>query len=283
MTSRQVVAQSLDYASWVAEIEWAALDEVPQKHFGQTVAERYAERFGRIPNFDEAPEPRMIIIASELDEASERIARFLTDRGIAINALFFSAFQDGTEQLLTRSWLLNPQDAEQRTMQAARKKSKHPPSGYWRVNVGDSIESGGPRSWLDNQKFGFMSADGDPVAKLKNIPVGAYVYAYLNDHGYVGLGKVTSAAVPIAQFRCPDGSGLDVAQLEEPRILDDRDDLDKCDYAIGVSWLRKFDSNNAVKALPSLPPVGTVCPLNQPEQLEALRLAFVPKAEDDHL
>lgn len=81
----------------------------------------------------------------------------------------------------------------------------------WFVNVGASNENGDTRSWSDNRKFGFMSAGGGPrfAKMMKNIIVGEHVYAYLNEHGYVGLGEVTSAAVPIAQFHCADGSSTE--------------------------------------------------------------------------
>ena len=53
---------------------------------------------------------------------------------------------------------------------------------------------------------------------IKNVIEGEYVYACLNQSGYVGLGEVISAAVPINEFRLSDGSRLISDQLEQPRL-----------------------------------------------------------------
>jgi hypothetical protein len=273
-TPREVVAQALDYASWISETDWARLDAISMEAFSRTVGQRYTERFGNALDTDVSPEPRMIIVASQLDEASERIARFLTDRGISINAIFFSAFEDGEEQLLARSWLIDPEEAEQRTTQATKKVAVHPHSGYWFVNVGATNDSEDNRSWSDNRRFGFMSAGNGPkYAKLiSNVVEGEYVYAYLNRSGYVGFGKVISAAVPIAQFRRPDGTLLPADRLENPHVFDKADDLENCEYAIGVDWIATRDANDGIKA--PWHSVMTACALNQPLTLAFLESAF---------
>ena len=274
-TPREVIAQALDYASWVAETDWEILDKVSFDNFGESIAQRFQDRFGIALNIEEQPEPRMIIVASQLDEASARIARFLTDRGIELNATFFSAFQDGAEQLLARSWLLNPSEAEQRVATAIKKKAaSHAHSGFWFVNVGHTSDPDDRRSWNDNRKFGFMSAGGGmKYARLiKNVIEGEFVYAYLNQSGYVGFGEVISAAVPIDEFRLPDGSRLNPGQLEQPRLFDNAGDLENCEYLIGVKWLSTRNVGDGVKA--PWHSVMTACALNQPATLEYLQGAF---------
>jgi len=41
----------------------------------------------------------IVIVASSLDDSSERIVKYLSDRGVAINVLCFQVFTHGTEQL----------------------------------------------------------------------------------------------------------------------------------------------------------------------------------------
>ena len=49
-----------------------------------------------------------MIVAAELDDATERIIGYLNERDIAINVVFFQVFQHGNEQLLSRAWLIDP-------------------------------------------------------------------------------------------------------------------------------------------------------------------------------
>ena len=274
-TPREVVAQALDYASWVADESWHSLDQISIAETGYTISQIFINKFGTVPVLQDPPEPRMIIVASQLDEASERIARFLTDRGIAINALFFTTFQDGPQQLLASSWLIDLEDAQERTATAPRKQSNHPSSGYWFVNVGASKANPEDpmRSWSDNRKFGFMSAGGGVKYEkmLNNIPVGGKIFAWLNGAGYVGLGQLRSKAVPISEFRLEDGTQLTASNLEQSAILRTPSDASE-EYAIGVDWISTFDADEGIKA--AWHSVMTACALNKPDTLTVLKEAF---------
>lgn len=270
MTAREVVSQVLDYASSIAEMTWADLDAICQKHFLCSASDRVRERFGVSPNGDEALEPKMIIVASQLDEATERIAEFLTARGVAINALLFSTFQDGPQQFIAQSWLLDPDRVEEQA-RSSKKPDKHPKSGFFFVNVGVKVEER-KRSWKDNRTFGFLSVGGGLKyeRKLATIPIGGQVFAWLNGAGYVGYGEVVSAATPISNFKQADGIPLDPALLEEPNILTDCDSSDY-ESAIGIAWTKTLDPKDAVTGWHS---VLAVCSLNQPETLAILKSKF---------
>ena len=89
-TPREVIAQILDYASWVHG-QWPHdIDEYYRKRTGKSLAAAFREKF----EFD-MPENaclthRMIVVAAELDDSSERIIRYLQDKHkIDINAVFF--------------------------------------------------------------------------------------------------------------------------------------------------------------------------------------------------
>lgn len=51
---------------------------------------------------------QIIIVAASLDDSTERIISYLSDRDVPINLPFFQGFNYGSEQLLSRSWLLDP-------------------------------------------------------------------------------------------------------------------------------------------------------------------------------
>lgn len=47
-----------------------------------------------------------------LDASTERIVAYLSERDIAINVLCFQVFQQGAQQLISRSWLLDPVETQ---------------------------------------------------------------------------------------------------------------------------------------------------------------------------
>ncbi|SUD42813.1 type I restriction-modification system subunit R [Pseudomonas fluorescens] len=55
---------------------------------------------------------QIIIVASGLDASTERIVAYLSERDIAINVLCFQVFQQGAQQLISRSWLLDPVETQ---------------------------------------------------------------------------------------------------------------------------------------------------------------------------
>ena len=271
-TPREVIAQVLDYAAWISTMTWEHLDLICRARFPESAVEKIRSRFGSAPDYNDALEPRMIILASQLDEASERIAQFLTDRGLNLNALFFTTFEDGQQQLLARSWLIDPAEVEERVIFPKKHAQKHPASGFWFVNVG--VKAGEKvRSWEDNRKLGFLSVGGGLKYEklLGNIPVGAKVYAWLNGSGYVGLGEVSSKAVPMDDFHLADGSKLNGEVLNNAEILHANDPADY-ESAIGIKWIKTLDPANAINAWHS---VMTACALNQPEALATLNAAFI--------
>ena len=70
--------------------------------------------------------------------------------------------------------------------------------------------------------------------------------AYVNEHGYVGVGRVVSEAVPQREFITPTGLRLvDQPMLAppDPAILDDPEHGDWC---IGIRWLYTVDREEAI-------------------------------------
>ncbi len=94
-TPREVTAQALDYASWVADLSNEKITEIANSYLGEDgpLEDRFRIKFG-----SELPEiineqHSMIIVASEIDGRSERIIRYLSDNyGVGINASYVSVF-----------------------------------------------------------------------------------------------------------------------------------------------------------------------------------------------
>lgn len=107
-TPREVVAQSLDYASWVAKLrpeEIAAIYGRFKK--GGSLQDDFKQRFGTKLDEDTLNEThQIVIVASSMDDSTERIVGYLSDRNISINVLCFQVFNHGSDQLL-ESFLAN--------------------------------------------------------------------------------------------------------------------------------------------------------------------------------
>ena len=126
-TPRDVVAQALDYGSWVQGLGLEDLEQIYLDHNGgeTQLDEAFAARFDNpLPDVVNA-EQQFTIIASELDPTSDRIVEFLAESyGVPINAVFFRHFSDDDREYLARTWLLHPQQAEDKAVRPSRRKSR---------------------------------------------------------------------------------------------------------------------------------------------------------------
>lgn len=107
-TPRDVLAQAIDYAAWASDLTYADLTTVHSKYrakFGHEetdIAKAYEDRFGeQLDKIEDTP--RIIVVASRLDDSTERMIDFLADNfGVPINAVLFQPFEGG---LIGRTWL----------------------------------------------------------------------------------------------------------------------------------------------------------------------------------
>jgi hypothetical protein len=203
-TPREVVAQVLDYASWVRTQMPRDIDELCREAQGQSLPEYFRSHFKCDLPENACKSHRMLIVAAELDESSERIIHYLQDEHeIDINAVFFSVYQVEGKEVLVRAWLADPDETQER----AKQRERVPWTGTWFVNNGIDDHPGNTRNWNLCRKYGFVSAGGDekysrPLHKLN---IGDQIAVYQKRHGYVGVGTVTQPAVPADEFRMKDG------------------------------------------------------------------------------
>ena len=99
-TPREVVAQALDYASWVDQLTPDRIAQIYQRFSkGRDLSQDFRNRFGAELDEDSLNQTHQIIlVAAHLDDSTERIINYLNARDIAINVIFFQVFQNGTEQ-----------------------------------------------------------------------------------------------------------------------------------------------------------------------------------------
>jgi hypothetical protein len=115
-TPREVTAQALDYASWVKDLGTEEIDRIASRFLkGGALKAAFQAKFG-----NELPEVinehhAMRVVASEIDDSTERIIRYLAETyGVDINAVRFQFFQapDG-RQFLVRTFTVAPEVVEQ--------------------------------------------------------------------------------------------------------------------------------------------------------------------------
>jgi hypothetical protein len=199
-TPREVIAQALDYASWVAKLSTREVHEIAVKYLKRDLEGAFRERF-KIQLPETLNESHtMVIIASKFDPSSQRIVRYLSESyDIAINTAFFTVFEDDGKTLLATDWLLHQAEVVERS----EAKAKGPWSGLWYVNIGDA--KSGP---LLEQKLTQpgIAHDGQDAA--------------LADH-VVGVDWIKT--VPIAEAKRFDGifaNPLIVCKLRDPKTID---------------------------------------------------------------
>lgn len=113
-TPREVVAQALDYASWVDDLSADRLSQIYEKFsIGGNLGDAFKQRFNvELEEESLNQSHQIIIVAAELAPSTERIVDYLSKNGISINVLFFKVFQHGDEQFLSRVWLIDPSETQ---------------------------------------------------------------------------------------------------------------------------------------------------------------------------
>ena len=107
-TPREVLAQVIDYAAWVANLTFAEVEAIYARYKatpgqeGADLAADFEAQFGE--QLDTLGDiPRMIVVAAHLDDATERMIGFLSESfGVPVNAVLFQPFEGS---LLGRTWL----------------------------------------------------------------------------------------------------------------------------------------------------------------------------------
>ena len=239
-TPREVVAQALDYASWVDDLTADRLSQIYEKFSGGgNLGEAFKQRFNAELEEESLNQShQIIIVASELDPSTERIVDYLSKNGISINVLFFKVFQHGDEQFLSRAWLIDPSETQTNATQATAGTSanaKEPWNGEFYVSFGDPQS----RVWEEARRYGFISAGGGSwySQTLKQLQPGNRVWVKIPATGYVGVGIVQSAVEPASSFTIKTEHGempaIDVLKYSD-LYRQNADDPDKSEYFVPV-------------------------------------------------
>jgi hypothetical protein len=127
-TPREVTAQALDYASWVKDLGTEEIEGIAAKYLkGTGLKTAFESKFGvGLPDIINEHHA-MRIVASDIDDSTERIIRYLAEtHGVDINAVRFQFFQaaDGSE-FLVRTFTVAPDVVEQTGRSGRSKRVRH--------------------------------------------------------------------------------------------------------------------------------------------------------------
>ncbi|AUF98033.1 nuclease [Pseudomonas sp. 02C 26] len=278
-TPREVVAQALDYAVWVEGLRENEIAAIYQRFRpGHSLYADFLTRFGRALDDDDLNQShQLIIVATELDASSERIVEYLSKRDIPINVLCFQVFQMGEQQLLSRSWLLDPVQTQVNAVTTSEGHSE-PWNGEFYCSFGDSAS----RSWTDAVEFGFISGGGGAwySKTLQLLSPGDRVWVNIPSQGYVGVGLVTGTSTPAKDFTVlQNGEERPVleAATRAQYHAEYADDPERCDYFVPVKWLQTVPTGQAVREIGMFGNQNTVCRPTTPKwrwTIERLKQRF---------
>lgn len=274
-TPRDVVAQALDYGSWVQQLTRSQVLEIFGTYApGVAFESAFAERFGDSPPEELNGGHSLTIVASEVDPATERIVDYLATYDVPINVMFFRYFEADGHRYLARTWLVDDSRASTRRDKSSR--TKEPWNGTdWYVSFGEESKN---RSWLDARRYGFVSAGGGKwyTQTIRRLPIGARVWVCVPKRGYVGVGEVTGEAVPANE------ATLEVNGIETPfRSLElngeyhhGSDEPDDLEYIVPVEWTATRPIEEFVWETGMFANQNSACKLRNRFTLDRLRQAF---------
>jgi hypothetical protein len=290
-TPRDIVAQALDYLSWVAELSDSNVrDRIAATH-GNSFDEAYRSCFGSrnpppVLNLDQS----VLIVATAIDEATDRIVNHLSRRyQMDINVVTLSYYISGDQELLARNWIVDPEELEERLgspgiansdqiesqSDEGGKARQHPWTNLWHVNLGVGVDGDPNRAWEDERQYGFLSAGQGPQwkAELMKLNINDRVYAYLNGAGYVGGGIVSARAVKAIEFQ---PHGFDRPLRELPLVTQgwfiNSEDPELSEYMVAITWTKTVSASEGVRVSRAIR--GTVRKIWSAELAERLKESF---------
>lgn len=273
-TPREVVAQVLDYGSWVASLDHpAVLDIYNQNKTSVAFEEAFAERFGSQPPEELNTAQTLSIVASDVDPATERIVLYLSKGfDVPVNVIFFRYFQDREHSYLARSWLVSDTDRPVKprpNVEAWNGKD-------WYVAFGECDE----RDWDDARQFGFVSAGGGRFYSrtLRSLPVGGRVFTYIPQTGYVGVGTVTDEATRFDEAEVTyEGRTQRLRDLPLRGSYQHGDGLQTdeiAEYVVPVDWIATRSREDAVQRQGLFANQNSACKLRNKYTLDVLTREF---------
>ncbi|MBE0404961.1 MULTISPECIES: endonuclease NucS domain-containing protein [Halomonas] len=271
-TPRDVVAQAIDYASWVVTLADYQLIDIYQQFaecYGRTLVtlgEAFEAKFGMALDSVTLNEShQLVVVATQLDASSERIINYLNEHAqLSINAMFFSAFEDNGNRYLSRAWMIDPDEPPK---PVARKANKEPWNGEFYASFGDD------RPWELARRLGFIAGGGATwySKTLAMLSEGDRVWVNIPKTGYVGVGEVIGERSQATEYPFETENGpktlLDIVRPDDyPHLYQElNDEEDNAEYLVPVRWLYTVERAQAFSEVGLFGNQNTVCKPTAPK------------------
>jgi len=221
---------------------------------------------------------RIVLVASGFSTELTTTVLWLNKCQLDIRCVQLTPHRHGDELIVSVGQCLPLPSAEKYQVQLREKALSEraagqptgPWTGVWFMNVGDEGGKHAHRSWEDCRRYGFMIGGYDEASiRLVQKPQpGELVFAYESGYGYVGVGRVTRAAVPQDEFNVDEENGKRLIDLPltTPPDPERLGDPQRCDWCIGVDWLHAVDRAEAILKRHAYR--GTACAIRQQAVVE---------------
>ena len=256
-TPRDVIAQTLDYASWLSGIgaeDVAAMYE--RFRPGRSLGNDFRSKFGDDLDEDAINEThQLVVVSSMVDSRTERIVTYLASRDVPINLLSFDVFEHGKTQFLSRAWFIDPVEAQASASEGSRTE-REPWNGEFYACFGHDEA----RSWGEAVQHGFLSGGGGGwySGTLNLLEKGSRVWVKAPKYGFVGVGLVTGPRQSGLEYMIGNKPALEV--LEEGHYHREfSDDPDRMEYFVPMRWLDHVPIEKAVYEVGLFGNQNTVC------------------------
>lgn len=281
-TPRDVVAQVLDYGSWVSTLDRDAIIDLANDHLDVQFEPAFEDVFGTSAPDELNSALHLTIVATDLDPASERIVTYLRGFGVPVNAVFFSYLEDDDRRYLARSWLARDDDSEGgATASGKSKKGKRAEwnGRDWFVSFG--AYSGG-RVWEDGRTHGFVSAGGGAwySRTLRELPVDSRINVHVPQKGYVAVGVTAGLAQRFDEALVDvDGAKVSLATMPLTGTYVHSDDGtpesdEMAEWVVPVRWLTTVPVEQAYWEKGMFANQNSACKLRQEFTLQRLAQHF---------
>jgi len=253
LTPRDVVAQGLDYASWVETLDASATAAIfagYAKARGDTETDlgaAFRARFGtELDEDDINTSHQVVVVAATLDPATERIVAYLANRDVPINVMLFQVYRHEETLLLGRSWLIDPAEVQAGATTVST-LAKEPWNGEWYVSFGHGDSHDGRRDWNEAREHGFVSAGGGSwYSRSLELPsIGDRVWVRVPKARYVGVGIVEGPRVPLRDHVIDGRPAPEVLKTVPPDTY--QDDPEPWEYVVLVRRLDTVPLDGAVQ------------------------------------
>jgi len=271
-TPREVITQAMDYASWVKNLDSSKIAGIYERYSKDLDSEfdslddAVQDKFNTTFSEDEINQGhQIVIVASELDLSTERIVHYLNDYDLPINTVFFNVFRDGDNRYLSRAWLIDPAETQEKA-NLPKDTDKQPWNGEYYVSFGHNMG----RHWEDAMKYGFISAGGGRwySTTLNQLSKGDRVWVNIPHTGYVGVAIVEEPAIITKHFRVQVNNKL-IPIVDAPLKLSEKEregflkkyasDEERAEYFVRVKWIKSVPIAQAVKQIGFFGNQNSVC------------------------